>query len=209
MRLAFNRLRHRFADSESGIATLEFAILVPLLLMLVYTVAEYVNAADHRNKVTALARTLADLTSQNSLQQVSEATMTDNLRAAAPILAPFNAALATIQISAIGVNAGNATFVCSTWPTTGGLRTKGKTTTLAVPTNFQRAGARYVLAEVQMDYKPMFATIISRLMHKTEAFAFRWSESIAWPVRGGGSQGTGLDAEVVLPSGTACDPKLT
>lgn len=201
--------KRRFADSESGIATLEFALLVPVLLLLVYGVAEYVNAADHRNKVSALARTLADLTSQNSTQQITLATMTDNLRAAAPVLAPFDATLATIQISAIGVNAGNATFVCSTWPTTGGLRTKGKTTTVDVPTNFQRPGARFVLAEVQMDYKPLFATIISRLMEKAEAFNFRWSESVAWPVRGGGSQGTGLDAEVVMPNGSPCDPKLT
>ncbi|MBB5755577.1 Flp pilus assembly protein TadG [Methylorubrum rhodinum] len=201
-------LRRRFAASETGIATLEFAVLVPLLLALVYGVAEYVNASDHRNKVSALARTLADLTSQNVTKQILPATMTDNLRSAAPVLAPFNATLATIQISSIGVNAGNATFVCSTWPKTGGIRTKGKSTTIDVPTNFQRAGARFVLAEVRMDYQPLFGRALSHLMSSAK-FNFKWSETVAWPVRGGESLKSGQDAEVVMPEGTACDPSLT
>ncbi|KQT45569.1 hypothetical protein ASG52_15590 [Methylobacterium sp. Leaf456] len=208
MRFVPHRPEGRFSEDESGIATLEFAILVPLLLLLVYGVAEYVNAADHRNKVSALARTLADLTSQNTSKQVTTDTMTDNLRAAGPVLAPFNPALATIQISAIGVNANSANFICSTWPKTGGLRTVGKDTTLLVPTNFQRAGARYILAEVQMDYKPLFSTIINRLL-KTAKFNFKWSESVSWPIRGGQSLGTGLDAEVVLPDGSDCKPTAT
>jgi len=208
MRFVPDRLRDRFTENESGIATLEFAVLMPLLILLVYGVAEYVNAADHRNKVSALARTLADLTSQNTSKQVLTETMTDNLRAAGPVLAPFNPALATIQISAIGVNANSASFICSTWPKTGGLRTVGKDATLVVPTNFQRAGARYVLAEVRMDYKPLFSTIINRMM-KTAKFDFKWSESVSWPVRGGQSNGTGLDSEVVLPDGSDCNPKAT
>lgn len=198
----------RFTDDESGVATIEFVILFPILLMLIYGVAEYVNASDHRNKVSKLARTLADLTSQNSSQQIMPATMNDNLRAARPVLAPFDASLATIQISAIGVNANNATFICSTWPTSGGSRTVGKAADLDVPTNFRRSGARYILSEVKMSYQPLFATILGRLM-KTVNFNFNWSETVAWPVRGGQSEGTGLDSEVILPNGTKCNAKLT
>lgn len=201
------RLR-RFTDDESGVATIEFVILFPILLMLIYGVAEYVNVTDHRNKVSKLARTLADLTSQNSTQQITPATMNDNLRAARPVLAPFDASLATIQISAIGVNANNATFVCSTWPTSGGSRTVGKAAGLDVPTNFQRSGARYILSEVKMSYQPLFATILGRLM-KTVNFNFNWSETVAWPVRGGQSLGTGLDSEVILPDGKECNAKAT
>lgn len=207
-RFVSRSLRRRFADSESGIATLEFAILIPILLTLVYGVAEYVNAAEHRNKVSALARTLADLTSQNTGAAIKPEVMTDNLRSAAPVLAPFDSSLATIQISAIGVNTGNATFVCSTWPATGGIRTTGKSTTVAVPTNYQRAGGRYVLAEVQMAYKPLFGTILGRLI-ESASFQFNWSESVAWPVRGGETFATGQDAEVIMPGGAACDPNKT
>lgn len=202
------RLPRHFADDESGVATIEFVILFPILLMLIYGAAEYVNVADHRNKVSALARTLADLTSQNSTKQITPATMTDNLRAARPVLAPFDASLATIQISAIGVNANNATFVCSTWPKTGGSRTVGKAANLSVPPNFQRSGARYILTEVKMNYQPLFAPILGRLM-KNANLTFNWSETVIWPIRGGQSLGTGLDSEVVLPDGAECNTKAT
>lgn len=196
----------RFAASESGIATLEFAILLPVLLMMIYGVAEYVQATDHRNKVSSLARTLADLTSQNK-KQMQKDEMNLNLASAVPILAPFDASTAQIQISAIGVNANNAVFVCSTWPTTGGTRSVGKDTTLDVPKNFQRAGARYVLAEVKMKYVPLFNTVLNPLYVKAKLF--EWSESVSWPVRGGASSVPGVDAEIVMPDGKECNPNAS
>ncbi len=77
-----------------------------------------------------------------------------------------------------------------------------------MPTNFQRSGARYILSEVKMSYQPLFATILGRLM-KTVNLKYDWSETVAWPVRGGQSEGTGLDSEVILPNGTKCNAKLT
>ena len=196
----------RFADSESGIATLEFVLLVPIVIAMVYGVAEYVNVADNRNKISALARTLADLTSQHSSEQLTDKEIENIKNSKFPILAPFDATKAKIQISAVGVNANNANFICSTSGV--GTRTVGKDQSLVVPKNFQRAGARYVLAEVAMTYQPMFGSVLKRLLPAIK-LDFTWSESVAWPVRGGKSLGTGQDAEVIMPSGKACDPKLT
>lgn len=200
----------RFAESESGIATLEFVLIVPVLIAMVYGVAEYVNVADHRDKVSALARTLADLTSQNSTGQATSDEMKLNRGSAGPILAPFDASQATIQISSVGVNANNANYVCSTWTLypKEATRVVGKDKSLVVPDNFKRAGARYILADVKMTYQPLFASVLKRLM-PTFKVNFDWSESVAWPVRGGKSLGTGLDAEIVMPGGQACNPKLT
>ncbi|WP_342151918.1 TadE/TadG family type IV pilus assembly protein [Methylorubrum sp. SB2] len=201
----------RFAESESGIATLEFVLIVPILIAMVYGVAEYVNVADHRDKVSALARTLADLTSQNSTGQATDEEMKLNRGSAGPILAPFDANQAIIQISSVGVNANNANYICSTWaldPKKEITRIVGKDKSLVVPDNFKRAGARYVLAEVKMTYQPLFGSVLRRLL-PTFKLDFNWSESVAWPVRGGKSLGTGQDAEIVMPGGKACDPKAT
>lgn len=194
-------VRHDFARHESGVATLEFAIIVPVLLTLLYGVAEYVNAADNRNKVANLARTLADLTSQNQEAKIPVKMMELIIGSANPILAPFPATKASIQISAIGIYKGNKAYVCSTWPATSTKRKVGKDATLVIPTNFQREGARYVLAEVTMPYQPLFSTVLGRLM-KTVNYTFQWSEKVEWPVRGGSSWALGRDAEVVIPSGS-------
>lgn len=200
----------RFAESESGIATLEFVLIVPIVIAMVYGVAEYVNVADNRNKVSALARTLADLTAQNSTGQATDDEMKLNRGSAGPILAPFDASQAKIQISSVGVNANNASYICSTWALYPAEATRivGKDQSLVVPGNFKRAGARYVLAEVNMKYQPLFGSVLKRIM-PTFKLDFDWSESVAWPVRGGKSFGAGQDAEIVMPGGKACDPKAT
>lgn len=190
-----------FARHESGVATLEFAIIVPVLLSLLYGVAEYVNLSDNRNKVTQLARTLADLTSQNQQAKIPVKTMELIMGSANPILAPFQAGNATIQISAVGIYKGNKAYVCSTWPTTSVKRKVGKDATLVIPTNFQREGARYVVAEVTMPYQPLFSTVLGRLM-KSVNYTYEWSETVEWPVRGGSTMAVGRDAEVVIPDGS-------
>lgn len=194
-------LPRRFARQDSGVATLEFAIIVPILLTLIYGVAEFVKAADNRNRVANLARTLADLTSQNQEAKIPVATMTEIMSTANPILAPFPASQVSIQVSVVGVYKGNTAYICSTWASNATKRAVGKAAGLVIPPNFQREGARYILAEVSMPYKPLFSTSLDRLV-KTVNYSFKWSETVEWPIRGGSAFALGRDAEVVIPAGT-------
>ncbi|MEH3119092.1 MAG: pilus assembly protein [Methylorubrum populi] len=196
----------RFARQDSGSAVIEFAILVPILVILIYAVAEYSNAIDNRNKVSALTRTLADLVSQGGKQNpISAAEMSSIAAAAEPVLAPFPASRATMTISAVGVTSSGSKqvpYICSNWSTATKPKT-GLSSTLNLPTNFQRKGARFVLAEVSMPYQPLFATVLGRFMTGFD-LNLTWTDAIAWPVRGGQSYASGDDPEIVLPDGQEC-----
>ena len=203
-RLLWPSALRRFRWAREGIAAVEFALLLPILLTLVLATAEVVNAVDQRRKVVQLGRTLADLTAQGDSQSpIAQALMSDILASAGPVLAPFQASAATIQISAIGIyqaNGHDAAYVCSTYPTSG-KRAVGTAAGILVPTNFQRVGARFVLAEVTMPYKSILGAVVPKVV-KGLNLSLTWSEAVSWPVRSGTS--FSADPEVVMPGGAAC-----
>lgn len=194
----------RFTRDRQGVAAIEFALLMPILLMLVMATAEIVNAVDQKRKIVQLSRTLADLTAQGDSQNpVSTTLMSDILSSATPILAPFRATDATIQIAAIGVYQANnpsTAYVCSVYPKTG-TRAVGFATDIAIPKNFQRLGARFVLAEVRMPYRAILGTSAPKFVPGL-SLSFTWSEAVTWPVRSGTTYSA--DPEIVLPSGSNC-----
>ena len=56
-----------------GIAATEFAIVVPVMLVLFFGTEEFASGIAVDRKVTLIARTLSDLTSQSAAQALTEA----------------------------------------------------------------------------------------------------------------------------------------
>ncbi|MCJ2085265.1 pilus assembly protein [Methylobacterium sp. E-005] len=193
-----------FLRDCEGVAALEFALILPILLMFLAATAEFVSAVDQKRKVAQLGRTLADLTAQGDTQNpVSSTLMSDIVASSGPILAPFPSTAATIQISAVGVYQANnpsTAYVCSVYPTTG-KRSVGSATDIAVPKNFQRIGARFVLVEVTMPFKPILGAMTPKIVRGLN-LNFTWAEKVTWPVRSGSTY-LG-DSEIVLPNGRQC-----
>lgn len=195
-----------FVRGESGLAAIEVALFAPLLIAMFFGAAEFVNALDHRRKVNQAARTIADLTAQGDVQNpMSASLMQDIFASAKPIMAPYVTALQDMKVSAIGIYVGKLTqpYVCSSWSTSSGARAVGFTSQISVPDNFERVGARYVVAEITTPYKPLFGQLTSKFI-KGLNLNVTWTEVVSWPVRGGVSTSAATDSEVVLPGGKAC-----
>ena len=196
-----------FRDDARGIAAIEFALILPVMLALLCGVTEFGRAIDHYRRVALLARAVADLTSQGDGQATMlAATMTDILASAKLLLTPFPSSGATIVVSALGVTAdgaGQLPRVCSSYATSNGTaRAVGTATDLKVPEGFQLAGMRYVLAEVSVPYPALFGSNVMRFVGgANNQFTFR--SSVPWPVRGGQTVKSTYN-EVVLPNGKAC-----
>ena len=60
-------LHAAFVADCSGVAAVEFAMIVPLMLVLFFGTVEFSSGVAVDRKVTLMARTLSDLTSQNDL----------------------------------------------------------------------------------------------------------------------------------------------
>jgi Flp pilus assembly protein TadG len=72
---------------RSGIAATEFAIIVPLMLVMFFGTVEFSSGVAVDRKVTLIARTLSDLTSQSL--SVADSDMTNFFAASYAILTPY------------------------------------------------------------------------------------------------------------------------
>ncbi len=194
--------------SRSGTSAIEFALVLPFMLALMVGAAEMAHAVDNWRKVTLLARTVADLTSQGDKQNpISSATMSDILASSAAVLRPFNAADARIVVSALSVDAAalavNHPRVCSSTATgNASPRSTGIATALTIPAGLGQLGSRYVLAEVRMSYAPVMGGSLVALVGGSNG-AISLDVSLPWPTRGGQAYGSKA-TEVILPGGAQC-----
>ncbi|WP_267361613.1 MULTISPECIES: TadE/TadG family type IV pilus assembly protein [unclassified Methylobacterium] len=195
-----------FVRDTNGASAVEFALILPFMLLLFVGMAEFAHAIDNYRKVTLLARTVADLTAQGDTSNpITSATMTDILSSSSLVLYPFSTSNVTIVVSAMGVyltTLNTKPYVCSSIALNTTARTaKAAATDITVPTAFQTTGMRYILAEVKMPYTPVMGSALAKLFTGSSSISF--SVSMPWPARGGATYNSTY-TEVILPSGSSC-----
>lgn len=154
----------RFRRGESGAAATEFALMVPVMMSVWIGMVVATDALTADKKVTLLARTLADMTTQ--MQAVSQADMDSIFQATESVMWPQPAQAMGMRVVALDVDgAGNVFVDWSVVPTNTAL--KGSFSALARCTNYTTlpAGLKInrtsiVLAEVTMNYQATAATAI-------------------------------------------------
>ena len=208
-----SRRRHggaSFGRDAHGVSAVEFALILPIMLTLWAGMAEMAHAIDNWRKVTQLARTVADLTSQgDSSDPISSGMMSDILSASSSVLRPFAAANAKIVVSALAVNVTASPLrpqVCSSISTSNNAyaRSTGVATDLTIPAGFNTTGNRYILAEVSMPYSPMLGSSLVKLVKGINGNIVL-SSSFPWPVRNGIVHNSITSTpEVTMPGGSVC-----
>lgn len=170
----------RFWPARSGVAAVEFALVLPVMLILWLGMVEVTVALNLDRKVTILSRTVADL--------VGRETATDTRRlgeifdAATAVMAPFEHRNVEIVVTSVFVsrNAENAIVgrVCwsRTRPVAGSPRLAHRAgDPMPVPTGFDHPGSSFIVAEVFAPYRPSVGSGV--------VGDITLSERTAWPVR--------------------------
>ena len=106
-RSLMERLSRKWLGDQSGIAAVEFAFIGPLLLLLYLGTAGLTQAISAARAVTVLARTVADLTSQ----QPDSVSLTDTI--AQNIFAASTAVMAPFPTSSLKMTLSNVEFVAN------------------------------------------------------------------------------------------------
>jgi Flp pilus assembly protein TadG len=86
---------------RSGIAATEFAVIVPVMLLMFFGLVEFSSGVAADRKVTLVARTLSDLTSQSTT--VSDIDLSNFGQAAKAVMTPYSAAPLKSMISELYV----------------------------------------------------------------------------------------------------------
>jgi Flp pilus assembly protein TadG len=150
----------RLAAERRGLAAVEFAMLLPMMMTLFLGSVEITTGVAIQRKVTLTARALADLSSQYTA--ITNADMTNILNAASDIIAPYASAQLASVVSELAINGqGQATVV---WSDTlnGTARTVG--TVVTIPTNLAVANTYLILGEVQYTYNPTYGYVVTGAM---------------------------------------------
>jgi Flp pilus assembly protein TadG len=109
----FRRIVAEFIGDRRGIAIVEFALILPILVLLYFGSVEISQAINVKRVTDLSASTIANLVSQYPSISISQ-TMPDILNAATAVLTPYPVANATVTVTCINIDAaGNATVAWS------------------------------------------------------------------------------------------------
>jgi Flp pilus assembly protein TadG len=150
------RLR-AFARERRGVAAIEFAVFLPLFLILYLGTFEVGQGIAIKLNNGLAARTVADLASQYT--NIYNADMTSILGASTTVMAPYPTQTFSVTVSEVTVDAnGNATIAWSD-SLNGTARAVGQPITL--PAGMNTPGASLIWGETQYVYTPGLGYVLT------------------------------------------------
>ncbi len=157
-------LRHFSAvtSDRQGVAAVEFALILPFLLILLIGMAETVSALNHDRKVSQIASSVTDLVAQ--AETVSSSDISDIMLAAEEILKPYSATgLEVIVASVTFDDEGDAEVDWSKDNSNGSPWSAGSAPPVEFPDTIAVAGTSLVVGQSTYDYVPMFAALAQNI----------------------------------------------
>lgn len=165
---ARRRLRLALRD-ERGVSAVEFAMLLPLMVLLYLGGVEVSQAVAVDRKATLVARSVGDLVAQASTVTTND--ISNILDAASAVVAPYDASKLKIVVSSIKIDSNGIAKVDWSETRNGTKRTVGSTVTLPAALNV--ANSSLIWAEVQYAYTPAIGYVITGTMNLKDQIYMR------------------------------------
>ncbi|MER9298334.1 pilus assembly protein [Mesorhizobium sp. M0621] len=148
----------RFWSDRRGIAAVEFALIMPILLIMYFLTMEASQAIETSKKVSRIGSMVADLVTQQT--SVVKADIDGIMKIGSVTLQPYNRSSPSITITAIQVSAdGTKALVVWSRKLVAGVASPGAaaTTETTVPASLKVANTFLVRAESNLGYIPVIA----------------------------------------------------
>lgn len=145
---------YEFLADGTGLAATEFAVIVPLMLVMFFGTVEFSSAVAIDRKVTLMARTLSDLTSQST--SVADTDMTNFFAASTAMLTPYSATSVSATITELYVDSTQTAHV--QWSKGAAPRTQKSL--VSIPTTLAIAGTYLIFSEVSYIYTPSVGHVL-------------------------------------------------
>lgn len=150
-------LASRWRGDRRGFAAIEFALIVPLMLVTFFGTIEISSGVAVDRKVTLLARTISDLTSQST--SVTDTDITNFFAVGDAVMTPFSPTPIVATITELYVDP-TTLLGRVQWSKGDAARSRGSTMTL--PSGLRTAGSYVIFSEVSYLYTPSVGYVMGR-----------------------------------------------
>ena len=137
--------------NERGVSAVEFALLLPVLLLMYIGTVEAANLLTTVRRVETVASTAADLSAQ--VKQVSTTDLADIFAASTSILTPYPATPLRVVLSSVVADTNNNGVVAWSCASKGAARAVGSSYVL--PSGTTVANSSVIVAEITYAFTPM------------------------------------------------------
>ena len=155
-------LARRFVAERGGVSAVEFALILPLMLVIYAGCGELTTALILDRKVSRAASTISDLVAQQT--SVSTTLMNGIFDATTAILEPNDSSIAKVVVVVINVTSSGQTVAWSKARNdTAATANAAPPTSLAVPSAIASAGDEVVVGRVTYSYSSPFASVMQSI----------------------------------------------
>ncbi len=152
----------RFRKAQAGLAAIEFAFILPVMVIMFLGTVEVSNYVMTARRVASLSSTAADLVAQESA--ISDDDINDIFGAISVIIAPLDPATVKIAITSVVADADGETYRVA-WSEAMNRSARPVGAVLSAsefPTDLIAAFQGSIMVEVEYGYDPMFADFLPR-----------------------------------------------
>jgi Flp pilus assembly protein TadG len=183
----------RFCRNRDGVALVEFAMTLPVMLIAYMGLVEVAQLVMINRKVTQLTSALSDLTAR--VQSVSTTDIDNIFNAAQTILMPYDYSKASMVIANVVIDSAGVAKVC--WSNQRNGTAPGRGTTVLIPNSVRIPSTSVIMASASYKYTPSIGYVL------TGSFTLGNSPIYARP-RNGLAGGTANIEQVVRTGTNAC-----
>ncbi|WP_291854271.1 TadE/TadG family type IV pilus assembly protein [Bradyrhizobium sp.] len=155
--LRMRRMACGLFNDKRGVAAVEFAMIVPLMLVLFFGTEEFSTGVAVKRKVTLMARTLSDLTSQN--MAVTDAQLNNFYNASTAIMTPYTSAPVKSTITQLYVDPATKQARVQ-WSKGAVPLTAG--TAVPIPTALQVGDTYLIYSQVSYKFEPTIGYVLAK-----------------------------------------------
>ena len=150
------RFLRRAAEDRRGVSAIEFALILPVMIIMYVAAVELGNMLTINRRADAVASTAADLVAQE--KTTSNAALRDVMDASKSILAPYSEQPLKIVLSSVVADDQNKTTIDWSCASTGATA-HAKDASYNLPAGLTEADSSVIVAEVTYDFVPLVGLI--------------------------------------------------
>ncbi|HVM99192.1 MAG TPA: TadE/TadG family type IV pilus assembly protein [Caulobacteraceae bacterium] len=147
----------RLGRDDRGVAAVEFALLLPILMLLYFGVVELTQGAMTAERAAHTASTIGDLVAQNT--SVTSAEVADIFSVGDTVMYPYPTTTLQMRVSSLAADThGNVTVVWS--QALGMAKRQAGVSVSGLPANVINANESVVMSETKYTYASVFGQVL-------------------------------------------------